>query len=100
MEHNLEEDGYKRVVRGTCSIKFANECPVRWESLTGLKDTEDRWCSHCEKKVHRTNDPKKLKELAKNKQCVAVLYEETMLLGDVICMPEPKAQLIDNNPNK
>lgn len=78
---------YKTVSRITCPPKFRKQCPVDWESLSDLPDSADRWCSICKKQVHRTDDPTKLKQLAQDGKCVAVLYEERMLLGDIICTP-------------
>ncbi|MFD2158333.1 hypothetical protein ACFSW8_05435 [Rubritalea tangerina] len=92
---------HKTILQLTCPPRFRKKCPVTWNTLTELDDSDDRWCTTCKKQVHRTDNPAKLKELADNGKCVAVLYGENMLLGhiDNRYTPPKKAKLVPTPPS-
>ncbi len=80
----------KRIISTTCKTGFYFECPVEWNKLDSIDDSVDRWCKTCKRQVHRTNDPKKVRELAKAGECVAILYRKQYAIG-VYTKPAPSS---------
>jgi hypothetical protein len=54
------------------AVRFAFECPNRWESLTPTADPRVRSCDHCRQHVHRCSTRAEAETHARAGRCITV----------------------------
>jgi len=94
------------IIETTCKATFKKQCTLDWSDLDPLTKTsrypdqtpQDKWCNTCNKKVHFVTTDTELAAYSKQGDCVAVLWQEMMLLGEMMPMPDYEYPTADDLP--